>query len=172
MSRSTLRPLDIALQIGETFTVVDIYGDGLVEAKDKPQERIDGAPGPRLREWWHYYQFQFAEYQPIDLIVAAVNQHNRIFSRHYRRRARLAVRLIYGEYDEETDDFTPDSPPTYQWVTIAQAEAAAFLREDLERNEEGETHKVVSSRGGVHDAMIDTLEYQFQAPKNWKVSDW
>lgn len=174
MSRSQLRPLDLALQIGDSFTAVDIHGDGSVEAKDKPQERIDGAPGPRLREWWHYYQFAFAEYQPIDLIVEAVAVHNKIFSPHYRRRARLSARLIYGQFDEEEGDgeFIPDHPPVYQWVTLAQAEQAPFLRVDLSRNQEGETYKVVSSRGGSHDAMIDTLEYQLQAPRNWTVRDW
>ena len=171
MSRSRLRPLDLALQIAESFTVVDIHGDGSVTAVDKPQERIDGAPGPRLREWWHYYQFTFSEYQAIDLIVAAVDEHNRIFSPHYRRRARLTARLIYGEHDED-GIFIADSPPVYEWLTLAQAEQAPALRVDLERNQEGEMIKVVSARGGKHDAMIDTLEYQLQAPKNWRVSDW
>lgn len=176
MSRSRLRPLDLAIQIGETFTVVDIFGDGTVSAVDKPQERIDGAPGPRLREWWHYYQYAFADYQPIDLVVLAVDTHNKIFSPHYRRRARLAARLIYGSFEgdegDEEGQFIPDNPPVYQWITLAQAERAPFLRVDLERNQEGEEHKVVSSRGGSHDAMIDTLEYQLQAPKNWTVRDW
>lgn len=172
MSRSRLRPLDLAQQIGDSFAASDIHGDGQVSAVDKPQERIDGAPGPRLREWWHHYEFAFAEYQPIDLVVAAVDFHNRIFSAHYRRRARLTARLIYGTYDEDEDEFTPEYPPVYQWVTIAQAEKAPALRVDLARNQEDESHMVVSSRGGTHEAMIDTLEYQLQAPRNWRVSDW
>lgn len=186
MSRSRLRPLDLALQIGESFAAVDIHGDGLVSAVDKPQERIDGAPGPRLREWWHYYEFAFAEYQPIDLIVESVKVHTHIFARHYRARARITARLIYGEFDEN-DEFTPDHPPQYHWLTLSQAEKAfartlkmraekktfeTALYRDMERNQEGEMHKVVSSRGGTHAAMIDTLEYQLQAPKNWRVSDW
>jgi hypothetical protein len=174
MSRSRLRPLDLALQIGATFTLADINGDGQVSAVDKPQERIDGSPGPRYREWWHHYEYAFTEYQPIDLIVLAVDSHNRIFSRYYRRRVRLTARLIYGSFDED-GDFTPASDngsPVYEWLTLAQAEHAAALRTDLERNQEGEQHKVVSSRGGKHDAMIDSLEYQIQAPKNWKVTDW
>lgn len=174
MSRSRLRPIDLALQIGESFTAVDIHGDGQVSAVDKPRERIDGAPGPRLREWWHHYEYAFAEYQPIDLVVASVQAHNKIFSPHYRLRARLTARLVYGEYDEEegSGEFTPDNPPVYQWVTLAQAEKAPFLRVDLARNQEGELVKVVSSRGGKHDAQIDTIEYQLQAPSNWRVSDW
>lgn len=147
-----------------------------MSAHDKPAERIDGAPGPRLREWWHHYEYAFAEYQPIDLIVDAVAVHNRIFSPHYRRRARLTARLIYGSFDgdegDEEGEFVPAHPPVYEWITLAQAEMAPALRVDLARNQEGELYKVVSARGGTHDAMIDSLEYQLQAPRNWKVSDW
>lgn len=174
MSRSLLRPLDLALQIGESFAAVDIHGDGQVSAHDKPQERIDGAPGPRLREWWHHYEFAFSEYQPIDLIVLAVDTHNKIFSPHYRRRARLTARLIYGSFDDDGTfiEARENGSPVYDWITLAQAEKAPFLRVDLKRNQEGDEHKVVSARGGTHDAMIDTLEYQLQAPRNWRVRDW
>lgn len=183
MSRSRLRPLDLAFKIGATFTLADINGDGQVSAVDKPAERIDGAPGPRLREWWHYYEFAFTEYQPIAIIVEAVEVHNRMFAPHYHRRGRVSARLIYGSFDED-GYFTPDSEkgsPVFDWITLAQAEKMSArmngtsrkaLAEDLHRNQEGEEVKVISARGGSHDAMIDTLEYQLQAPRNWRVSDW
>lgn len=183
MAKSRLRPLDLALQIGDSFTAVDIHGDGQVSAVDKPRERIDGAPGPRLREWWHHYEYAFAEYQPIDVIALAVDFHSRIFGRHYRARARVTARLIYGSFDEDGmfSAKIENGSPVYDWITTAQAEKMASrmkdtgrkaLSEDLHRNQEGESRKVVSSRGGTHDAMVDTLEYQLQAPRNWRVSDW
>lgn len=171
MSRSRLRPLDLALQIGQSFSDVDIHGDGLVEAHDKPQERIDGAPGPRHREWWHHYQYAFAEYQPVGLVVDAVNAQNPMLSRYYRRRARLSARLVYGVYDD-VGNFVVDTPLVFDWVTLAQAERASFLRIDLARTQESEENSVVSAGGSEHEAAIDTIEYQLQAPRNWRVSDW